>query len=266
MSVGLVEILFNTAWQEFHSVGLYDGSLVLQSDTDVLSAVTGPRYQVFSRGLLDEFLIYTHSGASVDIDRCVIVRADRLASTTVRFQFWTSYSSTSVFDDVALTTNDLVGRLENDYVYTTDATALSLSEDGDAVTGCEAVGIKFTGASSNMNQVYFCKSIQFNQVVPGSISLSPQPRLTRTKVGKIYYETTHRISMGFHQVPGDTVLELEEAYSLRNNPFFIYNPGGEIFKKKLLHCIMLSAPHSYEYDDGYQVSLDVGILKEYNNS
>ena len=265
MSVGLVELLFNTAWQEYHGVGIYNGSLVLQNNTDVLNAVSGPRYLRFDRGLLDEFLIYTHSGASVDIDRCVVVRADRFAATTLRFQFWTSYSSTSVFDDVALTTNDLIGRLNKDYVYVTDATALSLSEDGDAVTGCQAVGMQFSGATAKMNQVYFSKAIKFDQVVERSIALSPVPRLTRIKANKIAYEITHNLNIGFHQVPGSVLETIEENYFIRQEPFFLYNDGGEIFKKKLLHCVQIAAPESYQYDDGYQVGLQLGILKEYDN-
>lgn len=264
MSVGLVEILFNTAWQEYHGVGLYNNSLVLTDNTEVLNATSGPRYLRFSRAVSDEYLIYTHSGASVDIDRCVITRADRFSGETVRFQFWTSYSSTSVFDDVSLTDNDLIGRLSKDYVYVTDASDLSLSEDGDPVTGCEAVGIQFTGASAYMNQVYFCSSIQFNQVVPGSFIVSPVPRLSRVRGGKIFYEITHQVTIGFHQVAGSVLDTLEENYFIRQEPFFLYNSDANILKKKLLHCILIAAPESYEYDDGYQVSLQMGILKEFD--
>jgi hypothetical protein len=118
-----------------------------------------------------------------------------------------------------------------------------VSVRGQSIT-CAAVGVDLIGLQT-LGQTNICKSIQFEHIRPGSVKFSQLPRLSKIKVGRVYFEVVESISLTLDNVTQSNLDAIEDGRKLREDAFFIFDDSATVLKDKIKHVVITGQPTVY---------------------
>lgn len=261
MAFGALEILTNTAYERLRTIDIASSALVSRAEVRSINAVWGQAWLTAPKVSGDDLLTYSTLGESLSVDRFVVTRADRHVGNVFGIATWAPYPTLAGQIVYSPFSEPLIGRSQRDFVFGS-VVGLGAPSDGEPVTGLDAVSL--IGYGSLVFDT-FCPSlsIRFDVISPGSLSRSPLARFSRITRGKIPYEVDQAIEITFLQVPQATVDRLDDAWSIREMPFYMYDRTGAVFPEKLIECVLVNMPSVYAYDNGYTVTIRAARTREY---
>lgn len=264
MAFGKIEILPNTAYEDFRQVGFYNSSGFVQTDDSAINISGGPRWMDSTPPTSNARIGYRNPIRTPpgEFDRIIITNAGYLSGLDVEFIFYDTFDTVKVGETISSFSETLIGKNSSDYVYYPTTNVSGVTEDGESAPAEAGVMIEITGAAQTMYKMFASRSIRLPQIVGNSVTRRPMKRGTRIKTGRLFYEVAEQLSFSAFGMDKDTIDRIHDSWSMYENGFFLYDNAGAYIKEKLMHCVLVGVPQSYEYDDSYALTMTVARLRD----
>ena len=255
------DLLTNTAFQQCSRLIITDSSNVDLEAEDALSVSGGHMHLEYTQsGTAEERIIYDEGATGLSYDTVVAARADRYNTHGVDVREYTTYPGASS-DEFTTTTfaETLVGYNSDIWVYERSTQATSLDAIGLILDN--GTGGAYT---KTVNKVVFANKLSFPNVQ--SFIRTPLRRDTIIERDGQPYQCDNQLIIQFKQVSDADLESFDKLFRVKEEPFFIYDSGGDWLTDKCWPVIMNGFSATHPYPDDNILTITVSKLKEYTNT